>query len=72
MASRDYTGTLEHVDLGAGAWVLVDDEGTRWQLDGDIPDKLAGRRVCVTGKQSGAFGFSMAGPTLKVRKVEAA
>lgn len=71
MASRDYTGILEHVDLGSGAWVLVDDDGTRWQLDGDIPDKLVGRRVRLTGKESAGFGFAMSGPTLKVREVKA-
>ncbi len=67
-----FTGTLERVDLGAGGWALVTDDG-RYTLAGDVPDGLEGRRVQVRGRRSGAQGFLMTGdPVLQVQAIEAA
>ena len=70
--SQTLTGTLEHVDLGAGSWVLVTDDGTRWQLAGAIPERLAGRQVEVRGKPAALFGFGAGGKTLEVESVRRA
>lgn len=58
-----YTGRLERVDIGPGAWILQTDDG-RVDLDltGVTVDArpLVGQRVEVRG-QSGAMGFGMSG-----------
>lgn len=77
MPTHETTGTLERVDLGTGAWVLVDDHGERWQLDdtaldGGVPADLAGRRVHVSGRPVESLGFAMVGPTLAVRRIRRA
>jgi hypothetical protein len=65
-------GTLVKADLGAGAWILEADDGKRYQLAGNVPKDLAGRRVDVRGKEVEAFGFAMTGdPTLEVEKITA-
>lgn len=71
MSERDFTGTLQRSDLGMGGYVLLDDQGDRWQLDGDVPADLVGRRVRVSGHVGSGFGFVMAGPVLEVSKVRA-
>ncbi|NOY26417.1 MAG: hypothetical protein GXP62_11145 [Oligoflexia bacterium] len=71
MRSPGYTGTLQRVDLGTGTWVLVDDAGTRWQLNGKIPQELVGQRVTVHASPSSAQSFGMAGPTLRVHRIQA-
>lgn len=62
-------GKLVRADLGAGGWMLETDDGETYQLDGDIPASLAGKRVEVKGKKSGGFGFVMGGPTLQVESI---
>lgn len=64
-------GRLVRADIGTGAWVLDGDDGTRWQLQGDIPRRLSGKRVVVDGKRADTFGFAMTGPVLEVRRIEA-
>ncbi len=66
------TGTLKRVDLGPGAWVLDTPDGQRYQLAGDIPAELAGKRVKVEGKVENGFSFAMTGPTLRVKAIRAA
>lgn len=68
-----WRGKLEHVDLGAGAWVLVTDDGKRLALDGAVPPGLDGAVVEVEGAVSGGFGFLMTGdPTVRVTRVRRA
>lgn len=63
-------GKLVRADLGAGGWILEADDGKRYQLAGDVPNELAGRRVEVRGKPAESFGFVMTGdPTLDVEKI---
>ena len=65
-------GKLVRADLGGGAWVLEADDGKRYQLAGDVPKELAGRRVEVKGKPTESFGFVMTGdPTLEVERITA-
>ena len=57
-----FKGTLDFEDIGAGAWVLVTEDGERYTLHGDVPAGLRGRAVTVKGKKSGGgFGFAMLG-----------
>jgi hypothetical protein len=65
-------GKLVKADLGGGGWVLEADDGKRYQLAGDVPKELAGRRVEVRGKAAESFGFLMTGdPTLEVERITA-
>ena len=65
-------GKLVRSDLGGGGWVLEADDGKRYQLAGDVPKELAGRRVEVRGKSVESFGFLMTGdPTLEVERITA-
>jgi hypothetical protein len=65
-------GKLVRADLGGGAWVLEADDGKRYQLAGNVPKELAGRRVDVRGKAVESFGFLISGdPTLEVEKITA-
>ena len=65
------TGTLIREDLGSGVWVLQTDDGQTITLSGNIPAKLAGKRVKIEGKPSNSFGFGMMGnPTVAVRSIK--
>ena len=65
-------GKLVRSDLGGGGWVLEADDGKRYQLAGDVPKGLDGRRVEVRGKSVESFGFLMTGdPTLEVERITA-
>ena len=65
-------GKLVRADMGGGGWVLEADDGKRYQLAGDVPKELAGRRVEVRGKTAESFGFLMTGdPTLEVERITA-
>jgi hypothetical protein len=65
-------GKLVRADLGGGGWVLEADDGKRYQLAGDVPKELAGRRVEVRGKPVESFGFLMTGDaTLEVERITA-
>jgi len=68
MAGNHHTwsGRLVRHDLGAGGWMLEGDDGRRYQLVGEVPEKMAGRRVRVEGRQTGVFGFAMAGDSIEV------
>lgn len=52
-------GRLERVDIGMGAWVLVTSDGMRLQIDGDVPESLAGIEVVATGSRQESHGFAM-------------
>ena len=63
-------GKLVRADLGAGGWILEADDGKRYQLAGEVPKELAGRRVEVRGKSIESYGFVMTDdPTLEVEKI---
>ena len=65
-------GKLVRADLGGGGWILEADDGKRYQLAGDVPKGLDGRRVEVRGKAVESHGFLMTGdPTLEVEKITA-
>ncbi|MBT3222739.1 MAG: hypothetical protein HN348_26995 [Proteobacteria bacterium] len=68
-----FKGTLRHVDLGPGQWVLETDDGRKMPLYGDVPDNLAGKRVRVTGDEVQAMGFAMTGGSagIEVHKIKA-
>jgi hypothetical protein len=69
---RRLTGRLLRLDLGPGVIVLEAADGSRWSLDGQVDPALIGRMVEVEGDEdSGAFGFSMVGPTLQLRSIRA-
>jgi hypothetical protein len=63
-------GRLTFEDLGAGAWVLVSEDGKRYELQGVESGKLSeGARIEVEGDlDGGTASTSMAGPTLRVKR----
>ena len=58
---KRFEGTLEFRDIGSGAWVLRTEDGEDLQLQGPIPEDLAGQEVVVEGRKVGLFGFAMTG-----------
>ena len=56
-----WTGRLEHIDLGPGRWVLHTDQGEQLELAGEIPRALVGQRVRVEGRKASALGIGMLG-----------
>ncbi len=52
-------GRLERVDVGMGAWVVITSDGTRMQLDGDVPESLVGSQVVAIGTKQESYGFAM-------------
>jgi len=54
-------GILLWRDLGSGSWVLREDGGREWSLDGEIASELAGRRVQIEAESSDSMGFAMTG-----------
>lgn len=69
----DLSGTLRREDFVGETWILDTDTGERFQLVGEIPGALAGKRVKVSGHRSSAgFGFAMVGEVIEVRSIRAA
>jgi hypothetical protein len=66
------TGTLVVRELGGSkTWILEGPEGPH-ELKGAVDASLLGRRVTVHGELAEAqFGFSMSGPVIDVRRMEA-
>jgi len=67
------SGKVEKVDLGAGAFVLVADNGQRYELTGgDRGMKKPGQRIEVEGDvDANAMSSAMAGPVLRVKSYRA-
>jgi hypothetical protein len=66
-------GTLERLDLGPGAWVLVAADGRRFALHARPKVAAAfraGARVTIEGEPADAVGVGMTGdPVIAVAKV---
>jgi hypothetical protein len=63
-------GRLTFEDLGAGAWVLVSEDGKRYELHGVEGGKLSeGARVEVEGElDAGSVSTAMTAPALRVKR----
>lgn len=60
-------GTLQRVDVEGGAWVVVGDDGTRYQLLSDPHDLPSGARVEVDGDvEHDVMTLQMAGRPFRV------
>lgn len=62
------TGKIQRLDLGAGGWLLVADDGRKFQVQhSGLKD---GARVEIDGEvEQGGVSFAMTAPILKVRSV---
>ena len=63
------TGTIEHRDIGVGAWTLVTEEGRTYQIMRGADKKLlqSGQKAEVTGKvREDIMTTAMIGPVLEV------
>ena len=67
-----WRGTLRRVDLGPGTWVLESDDGKKYTLYGDIPNRLLDKMVQIEGQTSTGFGFGMAGEAIEVQAIKPA
>ena len=62
-------GKLERLDLGPGVWVVTTDQGSRFTLDGAVPEGLADKRVRIEGALSESMGIGMAGDTISTTSI---
>lgn len=64
-------GLLKRESFVDEVWVL-ESAGGSYQLIGDVPRGLEGKKVRVLGELAEAgFGFSMVGPIVEVRSIQA-
>ncbi|MCG5053985.1 MAG: hypothetical protein KA712_13560 [Myxococcales bacterium] len=67
-----FTGFVRLSDLEGGVLQLEADDGTVYELEGDVGEQWAGRRVVIQGSvDRNALSFTMTGPRLLVRSVSA-
>jgi hypothetical protein len=67
------TGTIEHRDIGTGAWALVADDGTTYEILKGADKSLLqkGQNVKVTGQvRQDVMTIAMIGPVLEVKSFE--
>jgi hypothetical protein len=67
------TGTVERRDIGTGAWALVTDEGTTYEILRGADKSLlkAGQKAKVTGEvREDVMTIAMIGPVLEVKSFD--
>jgi len=67
------TGTIQHRDLGPGAWALVTDEGVTYEIFRGADKKLLkpGQKAKVQGQvREDVMTIAMIGPVLEVKSFE--
>jgi hypothetical protein len=67
------TGTVQRRDIGMGAWALVTDEGSTYEILRGADKKLlqAGQKAKVTGQvRKDVMTAAMIGPVLEVQSFE--
>ncbi|MGI8500599.1 MAG: hypothetical protein ACR2LR_05605 [Hassallia sp.] len=67
------TGTIEHRDIGTGAWALVTEEGVTYEILRGADKNLlkAGQKAKVTGKvREDVMTVAMIGQVLEVKSFE--
>jgi len=68
-----FLGTILRSDLEGGLLQLEADNGTRFELEGDVAEQWVGQRVAVDGSvDRNALSFTMTGPRLIVKTIAAA
>jgi hypothetical protein len=71
--STTVTGTIQHRDIGTGAWALVTDDGVTYEIPRSADKKLlkAGQKAKVTGQvREDVMTTAMIGPVLEVKSFE--
>jgi hypothetical protein len=67
------TGTIQHRDIGTGAWALVTDDGVTYEILRGADKNLlqAGQKAKVTGKvREDVMTIAMIGQVLEVKSFE--
>jgi hypothetical protein len=67
------TGTVERRDIGTGAWALITDEGTTYEILRGADKSLlkAGQKAKVTGEvRQDVMTIAMIGPVLEVKSFD--
>ncbi|MBD2433705.1 MAG: hypothetical protein C4323_20960 [Mastigocladus sp. ERB_26_2] len=67
------TGTVERRDIGTGAWALVTDDGTTYEILRGADKSLlkAGQKAKVTGEvREDVMTIAMIGPVLEVKSFD--
>ncbi|MGI2908653.1 hypothetical protein [Tolypothrix sp. VBCCA 56010] len=67
------TGTIQHRDIGTGAWALVTDDGVTYEILRGADKNLlkAGQKAKVTGKvREDIMTIAMIGQVLEVKSFE--
>jgi hypothetical protein len=68
------TGTIQHRDIGTGAWALLTDEGVTYEILRGADKNLlkVGQKAKVTGQvREDVMTVAMIGPVLEVKSFEA-
>ncbi len=71
--SINVTGTIERKDIGTGAWALVADDGTTYEIHRAASKDLlkSGQKVSVVGQvKEDVMTFAMIGPVLEVQSFD--
>ncbi|OUL24459.1 MULTISPECIES: hypothetical protein [unclassified Nostoc] len=71
--STTVTGTIQHRDIGTGAWALVTDDGVTYEIPRSVDKKLLkeGQKAKVTGQvREDVMTTAMIGPVLEVKSFE--
>jgi hypothetical protein len=71
--STTVTGTIQHRDIGTGAWALVTDDGVTYEIPRNADKKLlkAGQKAKVKGQvREDVMTTAMIGPVLEVKSFE--
>ncbi|BAU07227.1 MULTISPECIES: hypothetical protein [Fischerella] len=67
------TGTVEHRDIGTGAWALVSNDGTTYEILRGADKSLlkAGQKAKVIGEvREDVMTIAMIGPVLEVKSFD--
>jgi len=68
-----FVGTLRHLDVEGGVWLLSAENGRQYQLVPPPTGHAAGARVEVEGEaDAGGVSFQMTAPILRVRSLRKA
>ena len=68
----ELSGTVKYFQMGSGAWGLITDDGTQYELIGPLPPSLSdGQRITLKGElKPNAVSMAMIGKVIMVKEIE--
>lgn len=65
----EFQGKIVFNDIGPGGYQLETKKGKKYDLHGEVPHNLVGKKVIVKGKKGGSFGFMMSGTAIEIETI---